>query len=141
MVWSTVVTDLESNLTLEYATASQYQTGTPFPSMFSRLLGTTEQYIYDGQGRVTGHTDQLGMAQTFTFDALGRLIQAVRGNVTQAISYNTETGSFGPFITWSAPGQSNRTRDEETSPPRPESVGDDHGTGKCDGLPWAGYHC
>ena len=115
-VWSTATTDLESGVTLDSATAPAYQNGTPFPSTFSRPLGTTEQYAYDGQGRVTSYTDNLGIGTTYARDALGRLTQTVRGSVTGNISYNTETGSFGPFITWSATGQSNRTRDEETSP-------------------------
>ena len=111
-VWSTVTTDLESGLTLDSATATAYQNGTPFPSTFSRPLGTHEQYAYDPEGLVTSHTDQLGIAQSLTLDALGRVTQSTRNGLTWTTAYNRN--ALGRAIT-ATDGSTTRTRTETTS--------------------------
>jgi len=108
------VYDIPSMAELDFTDATQFQGGTPFPSVFKRPLGTTEQFSYDTEGRVLSHTDCLGKTTAYTLDALGRVTQAVRGAVTWNVAYNP--GYLGESGTATSSGAPTETWSEQTSP-------------------------
>lgn len=110
---STEVFDIEGNAKLDFANAASFQSGTPFPSKYSRPLNSAEEFIYDGQGRVTSYKDRLGKTTTYDYDGLGRLKQAIGGGLTWTINHNP--GHLGTKITCTGAG-STRTWEETTSP-------------------------
>ncbi len=117
--------DIQSGATLDFATATSFQsqapatsggvsTLTPFPTTFARPLGTTEKYTYDGEGRVLTHTDQLGKLETLTRDSLDRVVQDVRAGLTYTITYEP-SGTLGQLVS-ATDGNSTRTETDLTSP-------------------------
>jgi RHS repeat-associated protein len=108
------VYDIQSGAELDFADATEFQSGTPFPSLFSRPLGTTEAFSYDAEGQILSHTDQMGMTTNYTTDALGRLTQATRGAVTWTIAYNP--GYLGESGTMRATGVTTETWSKQSSP-------------------------
>jgi RHS repeat-associated protein len=122
-VYSTEVTDIESGALLDKAIA--VNSGEMWPGAFTRMFGRTESFEYDGNGRITSHTDVLGKLATYTRDALGRVTQVSRaGDPAYNIQYNpfSAVGRFGTRTT-----AGGRTWEDEFDPQgtyqRSESIG------------------
>ena len=114
MVIENDVLDIESGAVLDSGSATAFQTGTPFPSVYSRPLGTTEGYSYDGEGRVLSYTDRQGITTSCTYDALDRPVTVTRGGLTTNYAHNP--GFLGVTGTTSDGVGAVRSFAQQTSP-------------------------